>query len=95
MNLSVDARWTILDGFVFSTTLGGGSISTFGESWFTERTHYIAGIRGYNYGEYDVFDADLKTSPLPYGGELNAVSYTHLDVYKRQVVILGNVQRVG
>ena len=71
LNLSVDARWTILDGFVFSTTLGGGSISTFGESWFTERTHYIAGIRGYNYGEYDVFDTDFKVSPLPYGGELN------------------------
>lgn len=46
LNLSVDARWTILDGFVFSTTLGGGSISTFGESWFTERTHYIAGTVG-------------------------------------------------
>ena len=71
LNLSVDARWTILEGFVFSTTLGGGSISTFGESWFTERTHYIAGIRGYNYGEYDVFDTDFKVSPLPYGGELN------------------------
>lgn len=70
LNLSLDLRWTILDGLMLSTTLGGGSISTIGESWFTERTHHIASLRGYDYGLYDPFDPEFKNSYLPYGGVL-------------------------
>ena len=70
LNISVDVRWTMMEGLVFATTLGGNTTSTFGETWFTERTNYVARLRGYNYGEHDVYDEEFKLSRLPYGGVL-------------------------
>ena len=55
LNISVDVRWTMMEGLVFATTLGGNTTSTFGETWFTERTNYVARLRGYNYGKHDVY----------------------------------------
>lgn len=71
LNSNFSLRWTIGKGFTFSTLLGYNTSTSFGESWFTELSNYIAGKRGYNFGEYGPEDDPFKNSHLPYGGELN------------------------
>ena len=94
LNLSVDLRWTIVDGIVLSTTLGGGSSSTFGETWFTERTHHVAMLRGYDYGLYDPFDDEFKTSFLPYGGVLTTDENENFNyTWRGQFEFIKNIDR--
>lgn len=70
MNLSVDLRWTIFDGLVFSTTFGGASSASFGKTWFTERSNHIAVLRRYDFGTKTPVDKAFADSYLPYGGLL-------------------------
>ena len=71
LNANINLRWRITDDLSYSTTLSFSSSETRGESWYTERSHYIAGIRGYNYEEFEPGSKEYLNSPLPNGGELN------------------------
>jgi TonB-linked SusC/RagA family outer membrane protein len=68
INVNLSARYRITNDFCLSATFGGASSSSSAETWFTEHSNYIAAIRGYNFGEYDVLDEEYKNSPLPHGG---------------------------
>lgn len=70
VNLNLSARWRITNDLALSATLGGATSTSFANTWFTERSHFIATKRGYNYNEYGVLDEQFKKSPLPYGGML-------------------------
>lgn len=70
INLNLGARWRLNDDITLAATLGGALSSTFAETWFTERSNYIAIRRGYNFEEYDVLDEPFQNSGLPYGGVL-------------------------
>lgn len=71
MNSSLNLRWLIGKGITVSTLLGYNYSSSFGESYYTEMTNYIAGKRGYNFGDYGPGDPKFVQSELPFGGELN------------------------
>ena len=70
INANVNLRWLIGHGFTFSSVFGYNYSSTYGESWYTEQTHQIASIRGYEFGEYGPGDDKYIASPLPFGGTL-------------------------
>lgn len=70
INLNLNARWRVYEDLTISATLGGASSSSFAETWFSERSHKITAIRGYEYGEFTVTDNEYKKSKLPYGGML-------------------------
>lgn len=70
LNLNLNARWRVYEDLTISATIGGMSSSSFAETWFSERSHNITGIRGYEYGQYSVLDNAYKVSKLPYGGML-------------------------
>lgn len=81
LNSNFSLRWVIGKGFTAQTLVGYNTSSSFGESWFTEMTHYIAGLRGYNFGQFGPEDYYFKESKLPFGGQLNVnesrnVNYT-------------------
>lgn len=81
LNSNFSLRWVIGKGFTVQTLVGYNTSSSFGESWFSEMTHYIAGVRGYNFGEALPEDYWFKNSKLPFGGQLNVsesrnVNYT-------------------
>lgn len=71
INSSVNAYYDITDDFQFNTLFSFGASSVKGESWAGERSNYIAGLRGYDYGAYLPTSAQYKASGLPSGGELN------------------------
>lgn len=74
INANMSARYHVTDE-IFLTAQAGGSISqSDAETWFTEHSNYIAKIRGYNYGQYDILDEQYKRSPLPHGGMLSTSS---------------------
>ena len=52
LTLNLNARWRVTESLALSATLGGTSSSSFGETWFTERSNYISAIREYEFGEY-------------------------------------------
>ena len=56
INLNLNARWRVYEDLTISATLGGASSSSFAETWFSERSHKITAIRGYEYGEFTVTD---------------------------------------
>lgn len=70
INSNVNLRWVIGYGFTLSSILGYNYSSTYGESWYTEQTRHIRGIRGYEFGEYGPGDPMYMESQLPYGGQL-------------------------
>lgn len=70
LNLNLSARWRIYEDLTLSATLGGATSSSLAETWFTERSHKITGIRGYEYGAYGVLDKEYQMSKLPWGGML-------------------------
>ena len=71
VNASMSLRWRISDDLSFSTSLSYSHSESNGQSWYTEESNYIANIRRYNFGEYEVEDDKYKQSKLPHGGELN------------------------
>lgn len=70
LSLNVNARWRLTNDLALTGTLGGSTSSSFAETWFTEKSTYIAAIRGYEHGEYGSLDIQFRDSPLPYGGML-------------------------
>lgn len=67
LTLNLNARWNLTQDIALQATLGGGTSNSFGEMWYTERSHYITSIRQYEYGAYSVSDEEFKKSKLPYG----------------------------
>ena len=83
-NLSL--RWTMGSGITISSTLGYNFAHSFGESWYTEQTNYIARVRGYEFGEYSAGDKQFIASKLPFGGILNVnESRNHNYTWRNQV----------
>lgn len=70
LSLNVNLRWRLTEALSLSALLGGGTSNSFAETWFTERSHYISQIRGYEFGEFGVSDPEWQASQLPYGGML-------------------------
>ena len=70
LKLNLSARWRFSENFTLAATLGGSTSSYFAESWFTERSHKIASVRGYEFGEYGATTTEFQNSFLPYGGML-------------------------
>ena len=70
LSLNLNLRWRIIEDLILSTMLSGATSSTSAKTWFTEYSHYISPLRGYEYGEYGVTDKNFQESLLPYGGML-------------------------
>ena len=73
LSFNLSARWIVYEGITLSTTVGGTSSSSFAETWFTERSHQITSIRGYEFGSHSPADVEFQQSRLPYGGMLSVV----------------------
>ena len=74
LNIDVNARWIITENLTLSLLLGGATSTSSARMWFTERSRYIAGLRGYEFGEYSVLDKPFQDSKLPFGGKLVEVN---------------------
>lgn len=74
LNASVNLRWKITDWLNISTQVSYSTSNVDGESYRTEKTNYIAKIRGYDYDEYEAGSDKYNFSELPNGGELNQSS---------------------
>ena len=75
INANLGLTWEILKGLKLETTFGYGYASSFGETWATEYSSYIAYIRGYEFGAYGPNDLEYQRSKLPHGGELSIAEY--------------------
>lgn len=71
MNVNLSLRWKFSDYLVLSGVFGGSTSVSEAETWFTEYSHKITGIRGYEYGAYMATDQAFQNSVLPYGGLLS------------------------
>ncbi|WP_099290518.1 MULTISPECIES: SusC/RagA family TonB-linked outer membrane protein [unclassified Butyricimonas] len=71
LNVNIGLNWEIIKGLKYEMALGYNYSSTHGESWITEMTHFIAKIRGYEFGMYGPNDDKYQLSRLPHGGQLN------------------------
>ena len=71
-NSSLALRWAIIDGLSYNFSLGYSVSNSTGNSWYTEQSHYISKLRGYNFEEYAEGTDKYKQSGLPHGGELNS-----------------------
>lgn len=68
---SLDLKWRILDWMTYQFTGGYTDNNTTNESWYTERTFYIANAyRGYDYNTVSPTSPDFRAAQLPFGGEL-------------------------
>ena len=70
ISVNLSARWRLIEDLTLILTAGGCTQSSFAETWFTERSHRVSVLRGYEYGECGVMDSEFQNSPLPYGGML-------------------------
>lgn len=86
VNLNVSARWVMTENLTLNFTLGGESSSSHAEMWFTERSNYIAGLRGYEFGEYTVLDKPFQDSKLPFGGKLSEIDNRNFNYTARAQV---------
>ncbi len=71
-NAQLKLDYTIIPGLRFESNVGMNITNTAGKSYASEYSHYIAEIRGYEFGEYGVGTAKYAESQLPHGGELNS-----------------------
>ena len=71
LNTSFNLRWNIFRYLTLNTMFGFSASHTNGESWYTERSNYIAEIRRYDYDAYEEGSPEYEDSVLPMGGELN------------------------
>lgn len=71
INTNLNLNYDFTESLRFQMLGSVNIASVIGESWATERTEYIAQIRGYDYGTRKPIDADYKNSQLPVGGEYN------------------------
>ena len=71
INSSVNAYYDISNDIKWNTLLSMSASSMRGQTWASERTAYIANIRGYDYDTALPTSWLYKSSKLPQGGELN------------------------
>ncbi|OCX52060.1 SusC/RagA family TonB-linked outer membrane protein [Mucilaginibacter sp. PPCGB 2223] len=71
-NANVSARYDIIKGLTLQSLYSLNNSSTSGNTYATEKTSYIAGIRNYDYGTVKPTDFAYLNSKLPIGGEYNA-----------------------
>ena len=71
---------------LFSYDSGSSSI----KSWATERSHYIAQYRGYDYNLYQVNSPEYLSTPLPMGGLLHTEDYQSDDYTIRNDFVYDN-----
>lgn len=71
-NSTLLINYNIISGLRFESQMGISSTNANGETWASEFTHYIAGIRGYEVGQYMVGTPQYSQSKLPHGGEYNS-----------------------
>jgi hypothetical protein len=91
INTSVNLNYDITPSLRFQSLFSMAVSNSNGESYATEKSAYIAAIRGYEYGTVKPTSADYKKSRLPVGGEYitndnrstrwnwrNSISYNHI-----------------
>lgn len=70
LKFALQASWELSKGLKFESSFGYDYSGSFGESFATEYSNYIANIRKYEFGQYLSTDYEYKKSNLPHGGEL-------------------------
>lgn len=75
INANLSLNWEIFKGFKVESTLGYAYSSSYGETWATEYSAYIAQKRTYEFGAYGPNDIEYQRSKLPHGGELSIAEY--------------------
>lgn len=69
-NALLDMNVKLWDGLSYQGTFSYHNSTSNSRDWKTEESYFIAGIRGYNYRQYDENTDDYWKSQLPYGGIL-------------------------
>jgi TonB-linked SusC/RagA family outer membrane protein len=72
-NAGINVNYAILPSLRFESNLGVTSNNAVGEAYASEYSHYIAGMRNYDFGAFGVGELEYKKSELPHGGEFNSV----------------------
>ena len=70
LSANMQVIWEMLKGLKMESTFNYSYTSSYGESFATEYSNYIANIRGYEFGVYSSQDVEYQKSSLPHGGEL-------------------------
>ena len=68
VNVNMNLRYSVTDDLRVSLQVGGSRSNTFSAQWFGERSYYMAGIRGYDYGTALPGDQLYIECPVPFGG---------------------------
>lgn len=100
VNASVNINYDIAKGIRFTSLASVNQTQITGQTTATERTAYIAYIRGYNYGAFKATDVSYRNSRLPIGGEYNeddnnnltwnwrnSLSYSHVFNMKHTLIV--------
>ncbi|MDR1415228.1 MAG: SusC/RagA family TonB-linked outer membrane protein [Odoribacteraceae bacterium] len=97
--INANARYTFFAGLNAQTLFGLSATITNGESYASERTHYITLKRRYEFNAYGPETPEYKASILPHGGELNTMDSRATSVTWRNSLsfdrVLGDRHRVG
>ena len=88
---TLDVKWNILPGLDYQGLVSYSSSSADVKKYATERSFYIASLRGYDYGVYESSAPEFAYTRLPFGGLLetgltdvstvtvrNALVYDHM-----------------
>ena len=88
---SASLRWDIIRHLQFQGDASLSLASVTSKQWATEYSNVIANIRGYEVGEVAVNSDAEKSSPLPYGGLLNASDQKTVNYSVRGSLVYNNV----
>ena len=91
INANINLAYNILPGLRLESLLGANSSNTEGQAYASEYSYYIATLRYYNYGEYNVGSSEYAASPLPHGGELNTTENRKTDLTWRNSLAYNRV----
>lgn len=67
---TIDLNWRIIPGLEYQGLFSYASSSSDSKQFASENSNYIAQVRGYEVGEVMANSAEMKLSPLPFGGLL-------------------------
>lgn len=67
---TLDVKWNILPGLDYQGLVSYSSSSADVKKYATERSFYIASLRGYDYGAYESSAPEFAYTRLPFGGLL-------------------------
>ena len=67
---TLDVKWNILPGLDYQGLVSYSSSSADVKKYATERSFYIASLRGYDYGTYESSAPEFAYTRLPFGGLL-------------------------